>query len=80
MKNCPSYCDYVETTDHGGRLHHLPVPHANTSEGPLLVNVTVQLTAHKPPLGYAMCAEWNRLASGYASPTIGINCFLFGKM
>ena len=56
MKNWPSYCDCVGTTDNGGeRLSPSSVPHANTSERTLLVNVTVQLTAHEP-WGYAM---WN---------------------
>ena len=29
--------------------HHLPVLHASAPERPLLVNITVQLTAHDPP-------------------------------
>ena len=29
--------------------HHLPVLHASASERPLLVNITIQLTAHDPP-------------------------------
>ena len=52
--------------------HHLLIIHASTSEGPMSVNIIVQLTG-------LCCVEWNGLAFGHISPTTGINNFLFGK-
>lgn len=44
-------------TGNGGKdPHHLPVLYANTPEGPLSLNITIQLTAHEPP-GYAVWME-----------------------
>ena len=66
--------DYVRQLTMGRKdLHHLPVPHANTSERLPLVGVSLQLTTHS---AYGLCCVgWTRLTSGHTSPTSGINCF-----
>ena len=67
--------DYVRQLTMGRKdLHHLPVPHANTSERLPLVGVSLQLTTHS---AYGLCCVgWTRLTSGHTSPTSGFNCFI----
>ena len=66
-------------TDNGGKdPHHLPVLYANTSEGPLSLNIAIQLTAHELP-GYAVWSGIGWLLDTQAQ-LVGLTGFcLFGK-
>ena len=66
-----------------GKAHHLPVPHADTSEGLLSINITEWPTAQEPgpPPPPRLCyTERNRLDFWTYSPSSGVNCFCLERL